>query len=359
MANQMKPVERIREFLDKITYRQWVVAAGVVSILLGLMVYFAMSGDDEKAAEKPQTNLVQVVAAKQDIPERTVVKEDMLKVVEVPSELVPEGAFRDVADAVDHPTSTAIQQGDIMTSRKVYVDIRMAGFTGIIPPDCRAVTIPINDVTGVSGFAHPGDYVDIMIISGTKENGINGRIILQDVLLLGINRTADLPNMPTGDSSKKDGDKKDNASAQNVGNVNTKASSDTMATATVALKPADALKLAAASQEGTLYLVLRPFKPRDMYTFDTDYAGVPQGNGQQTAAPSAPQSAPAPAPSAPQSAPAPAPSAPQSAPSAPSYSGGSGYSAPSSSGASASSMPVLGRTIEVIRGVTSTREGVK
>ena len=348
MANQMKPVERIREFLDKITYRQWVVAAGVVSILLGLMVYFAMSGDDEKAAEKPQTNLVQVVAAKQDIPERTVVKEDMLKVVEVPSELVPEGAFRDVADAVDHPTSTAIQQGDIMTSRKVYVDIRMAGFTGIIPPDCRAVTIPINDVTGVSGFAHPGDYVDIMVITGTKENGVNGRIILQDVLLLGINRTADLPNMPTGDSSKKDGDKKDDASAQNVGNVNTKASSDTMATATVALKPADALKLAAASQEGTLYLVLRPFKPRDMYTFDTDYAGVPQGNGQQTAAPSAPQSAPAPA-----------PSAPQRAPSAPSYSGGSGYSAPSSSGASASSMPVLGRTIEVIRGVTSTREGVK
>ena len=124
-----------------------------------------------------------------------------------------------------------------------------------------------------------------------------------------------------------------------------------MATATVALKPADALKLAAASQEGTLYLVLRPFKPRDMYTFDTDYAGVPQGNGQQTAAPSAPQSAPAPA-----------LSAPQSAPSAPSYSGGSGgsgYSAPSSSGSSDSSMPVLGRTIEVIRGVTSTREGVK
>ena len=90
MANQLKPMERIREFLDKITYRQWVVAAGVVSILLGLMVYLAMSGDDEKVAEKPQTNLVQVVAAKQDIPERTVVKEDMLKVVEVPSELVPE-----------------------------------------------------------------------------------------------------------------------------------------------------------------------------------------------------------------------------------------------------------------------------
>ena len=67
MANQLKPMERIREFLDKITYRQWVVAAGAVSILLGLMVYLAMSGDDQKAAEKPQTNLVQVVAAKHSL----------------------------------------------------------------------------------------------------------------------------------------------------------------------------------------------------------------------------------------------------------------------------------------------------
>lgn len=32
MANQLKPMERIREFLDKITYRQWGVATGVVSI---------------------------------------------------------------------------------------------------------------------------------------------------------------------------------------------------------------------------------------------------------------------------------------------------------------------------------------
>ena len=121
-----------------------------------------------------------------------------------------------------------------------------------------------------------------------------------------------------------------------------------VATATVALKPADALKLAAESQEGTLYLVLRPFKPRDMYTFDTDYAGVPQGNGQAASSSSAP--------SAPQPAPAPSYSAPQPAPS-----NAGGYSAPSSSssGDSASSMPVLGRTIEVIRGVTSTREGVQ
>lgn len=355
MANPAQFKEKIREFIDKITYRQWVAAAAVVSCLLGLMVYFAISGPEEKQAEAPKTNLVQVVAAKQDIPERTVVKEDMLKVVEVPSDLVPEGAFRDVSEAVDHPTSTAIQQGDIMTSRKVYVDIRMAGFTGIIPADCRAVTIPISDVTGISGFAHPGDYVDIMLITGTKENGMQGRLILQNVLLLAINRTSDLSNVPSGDSgSDKSSDSSKDKDAGSSQSVNTKPSSEGMATATVALKPADVLKLAVASQEGTLYLDLRPFKPRDMYTFDTDYAGIPQATNQNSGSAAAASSAPA------QSYSAPAPSAPAPSYSAPSYSGSS--AAASSGGGSAdasSSVPVLGRTIEVIRGVTSTREGVK
>ncbi|MFV0636637.1 Flp pilus assembly protein CpaB [Mitsuokella sp. WILCCON 0060] len=353
MVNPAQFKEKLREFLDKITYRQWVAAAAVVSCLLGLMVYFAISGSDEKPQEQPKTNLVQVVAAKQDIPERTVVKEDMLKVVEVPSDLVPEGAFRDVEDAVDHPTSTAIQQGDIMTSRKVYVDIRMAGFTGVIPSDCRAVTIPISDVTGVSGFAHPGDYVDIMLITGTKENGMQGRLILQNVLLLAINRTSNLSNVPAGDSgSDKSSDSSKDSKDSSSQNVNTKPASEGMATATVALKPADVLKLAVASQEGTLYLDLRPFKPRDMYTFDTDYAGIPQATNQsQSAANEAPAPSQAPAPQ--QSYSAPAALTPSPSP-APSYN-----SSGSAGGGSSGSVPSLGRTIEVIRGVTSTREGVQ
>lgn len=324
MANRAKFMERIHELLEKITYRQWGAIAAVVSCLLGLMVYFAISGSDDNRAEKNPSNLVQVVAAKQDIPERTIVTADMLKVVEVPSDLVPDGAYHDVSEAADHPASTAIQQGDIVTSRKVYKDIRMAGFTGVIPADCRAVTIPITDVTGVAGFAHPGDYVDIMVITGTKENGMEGSIILQNVLLLGINKSADLPS---GDSS---------------GSI--KASADAMATATVALKPSEALKLAVASQEGTLYLDLRPFKPRDMYTFDTDYAGTPQGNG--TAAVSQPEPQPASSPAYNYTPPATQNSAPASA-------------APAASSAADYAPPVLGKTIEVIRGVTSTKEAVK
>ena len=136
----------------KLTYRQWVSLAVFVSCVLGLLVYMSLAGVESSAKGSPQVELVKVVVAKQDIPERAVIKENMLKVVDMPVDVVPENAVRDVSDVVGSPASTAIWQGDILTTKKVYTDVRMAGFTGTIPPNCRAVSVAITDITGVSGF---------------------------------------------------------------------------------------------------------------------------------------------------------------------------------------------------------------
>lgn len=255
-----------KDLLDKITYRQWVIMAVMFSCFMGLLVYFSLSGVDSNTKSAGKELKVKVVVAKQDIPERTIVKDDMLKVVEVPADIVPEGAFGDVAEAMDHPASTAIQQGDIVTDKKVYTDVRMAGFTGTIPPNCRAVSVAITDITGVSGFAKPGDYVDIMVISGKKEDGIKGEVLMQNVLLLAINKVGEQAVKPDEDKKKDD---KDKSKDQNEGKI--EGAKDAMATATVALPLDEALKLAVASQKGTIYLVLRPYNPTDLFTLDKDY----------------------------------------------------------------------------------------
>ena len=274
-----------KDLLDKITYRQWVIMAVMFSCFMGLLVYFSLSGVDSDTKSAGKEMKVKVIVAKQDIPERTIVKDDMLKVVEVPADLVPSGAFSDAAEAIDHPASTAIQQGDIVTDKKIYTDVRMAGFTGTIPPNCRAVSVAITDITGVSGFAKPGDYVDIMLISGKKEDGIKGEVLMQNVLLLAINKVGEQAVKP--DDEKKS-DAKDKAKDTNGGSI--EGSKDTMATATVALPLDEALKLAVASQKGTIYLVLRPYNPTDLFTLDKDYfmpgepkTPTPQPQQQQTA----------------------------------------------------------------------------
>lgn len=327
--------QKLEELTDKMPYHYWVVAAGVVSVLLGCMVYFSMSSDDEKMEEeKPQIAMVQVVAANQDINPRAIIKDNMLKLIDMPEGSVPAGAIMDMAEIRNLPASILIQNGDIITKNKVLSNPRMAGFTGTIPPDCRAMSVAISDVTGVAGFAHPGDYVDIMLTVNDKDNGqITSNIVLQNILLLGINKAGssaesnpDGKRVNNNDNSNEQagnsGEKKEKD--PNEGNIN--ASKDAMATATLALTPTQTMQLAAAAEKGKIYLVLRPFKPRDNYTFDTQYVTLlPQ---KKNDAPAAPSAQPAPAPQRTVTA-SPAPEAPK---------------APTGS-------------VEVFRGSTGTREG--
>ena len=335
--------EKINRFFadlsEKITYRHWVLLAGIASLVLGLLVFAGLNGMGANEEVKP-VNTIHVVVAKQDIAPKTIIKESMVEVREVPASMVSDDAVREVSDIINKPAKVEILKDDIISTRKVLMDITMAGFTGDIPPECRAISIAITDVTGVAGFAKPGDYVDVMLIAKGEEK-MTGRIVLQDVLLLAINKTVEQKQKAVGDGSsgdtKKTGDSADskNQSDKNSADAAKDEAISDLATATLALLPEDALKLITEAQEGTLYLALRPYKPRDKFTTDTRYihystTKTPKSSGTRTATP---------APVAPATPAAVRQAVQQSIP----------VSTP------APKAPVGG--IEVIRGTTSTREG--
>ena len=335
--------EKINRFLtdlsEKITYRHWVFLAGAASLILGLLVFAGLNGMGVNEEVKP-VDSIHVVVAKQDIAPKTIIKESMVAVREVPASMVSDDAVREVSDIVNKPAKVEILKDDIISTRKVLMDITMAGFTGDIPPECRAISIAITDVTGVAGFAKPGDYVDVMLIAKGDEK-MTGRIVLQDVLLLAINKNTEQKQKAAGDGSS--GDTKKTGDSADSKNQSDKKSADAakdeaisdLATATLALLPEDALKLITEAQEGTLYLALRPYKPRDKFTTDTRYihystTKTAKSSGTRTATP-APAASAAPA--------AVRQAVQQSIP----------VSTP------APKAPVGG--VEVIRGTTSTREG--
>lgn len=335
--------EKINRFFadlsEKITYRHWVLLAGAASLILGLLVFAGLNGMGANEEVKP-VNSIHVVVAKQDIAPKTIIKESMVEVREVPASMVSDDAVREVSDIINKPAKVEILKDDIISTRKVLMDITMAGFTGDIPPECRAISIAITDVTGVAGFAKPGDYVDVMLIAKGEEK-MTGRIVLQDVLLLAINKNTEQKQKATGDGSsgdtKKTGDSADSKNQSDKKNADAskdEAISD-LATATLAVLPEDALKLITEAQEGTLYLALRPYKPRDKFTTDTRYihystTKTAKSSGTRTAppAPAAPATPAAVRQTVQQSMPIPTP---------------------------APKAPVGG--VEVIRGTTSTREG--
>ena len=203
------------------------------------------------------------------------IKEDMLRLITMPSNKVPNGALMSTTDLVGRPTRVAINQGEIITTQKVFASILDMGLSGRIPPDCRAITVGISDVTGVAGFAQPGDYVDVMLVSSQVENNkVVSEMILQNVLLLAINQRVEEPDNSSAQGSAK-------GKNQTGGN---QAKVEKPVMATMALVPEDAMKLAAKAQLGQIYLVLRPYRPANGVSDDTYYS-VTKASGKMPVTP--------------------------------------------------------------------------
>lgn len=265
--------ERLEAFAEKLSYKHMLILAGVTSLLLSVLVYSIISKATvpAKTAESPAANMVTVVVAAEDIAPRTILKENMLKLVELPENAVPYDALTDISMVVNVPASVQIMKDDVVTERKVYADVRMAGFVGMIPPDCRAMSIKVSDVTGVAGFAQPGDYVDIMVVAGDKGDGlINSNIVLQNVLLLAVNKTGP-DTYETAEAKEGNPNQSGTDGATGSVQATTRGAVDT---ATVAVTPRQMMELAAAAEKGTIYLVLRPYQPKNNYVFDTKYTTV-------------------------------------------------------------------------------------
>ena len=313
----MKPEfkKQFSEMAEKISYKYWIIFAAIASLLFGILLFIYLEQKPETPVPAYNGEKATVIVAATDIAPRTLIQSNMLTTKEIPVEFVPDDAITDVKDIVGKPAKFQIMRDDIVTDRKVLMDIKMAGFTGTIPPDCRAISIGINDVTGISGFAKPGDYVDVLVVSGSNsDNRITSNIILQNILLLAINKTPmySQRNVVVNTPTSGDGDKNNNSNNNNNGSVlgnsqpaPSNTASSGVATATLAVSPRDAMELIAAAQSGTVYLVLRPYKPRDTFTTNTEYSKVtnkgatPQGGQPMPAGGSQPVSngaaAPAPA----------------------------------------------------------------
>lgn len=230
--------------LEQMAPKRLILLAFMVSLLFTLLLYFYLAKLENEQQEKPP--LTGVVIAAVDIPEKTVIKSEMLKTVQLPRELSQPDAVSDLTSAVGKAARISILQGDPVTEKKLFGDIRQAGFTGSIPADKRAMSISITDTTGISGFALPGDYVDVMLVTDKAyPNTIAGEMILQNILLLAINKS----------------------SAVTAGSKDGKA--EQMVTATLAVDPAAAVRLAVAQSQGMVYLVLRPLQPKDSFVLTT------------------------------------------------------------------------------------------
>lgn len=315
----MNLFQRLTEMAERMSPRKLFAVCAAIALIVFAIIYMLLSSLLESPAGEKQAPVTAVVEAAQDIPANTVITDDMVKTVNINPEAMPKGAFTDMRAAVGKTVSVPVQEGDVLTARKVSAR-GPAGFLGLIPPGMRAISFSVNDVTAVAGFAKPGDKVDILLTSDkVNEDNITTKMVLRDVLLLAVNKTA--MNSPA-------------AQADAAG---------TPAVVTVALTPYDAAKLLASAQLGQLQLMLRPFGASDVDSGAYYVIPLPQAQANLQAQSAGDTQAVGTG----YAAPAYTPSGTGSAPAASTYSNSPVVSTPSAASGSFG--------VEVIRGTTSSR----
>lgn len=245
----------------------------VLGIATSYMVYnyVDQAGQAAKPVEK-----VPVVTAAKDIPARTTITSDMLRVSEVPVDLKLPAAVITPTDVTGKVSKLPMSQGEEVLSTKVFGDREESGLAFVVPDGKRAVAVSVNEVVGSGGMIVPGDYVDVVCVLDTEQTTAVGdqknagfgvdlsthaqiksisQYILQNVEVLAIAQELEGAAPPQSTTQKaaqavNPNDKSQPAKQQAITQPNAR-------TATLAVAPEDAEKLVLGETKGQLRLVLR------------------------------------------------------------------------------------------------------
>ncbi|GER15695.1 Flp pilus assembly protein CpaB [Variovorax boronicumulans] len=136
-----------------------------------------------------------VVVAAVDIDLGSRVNAQMLSTVDWPSGSVPNGSFSDIKALNDRVVKVGVLRGEALMEGKLAPVGTQGGLSAVIASGKRAMTVRVNDVVGVAGFALPGNYVDVMVNAqqdkGRGEDALQiSKTVLEKVLVLAVAQEA-------------------------------------------------------------------------------------------------------------------------------------------------------------------------
>jgi pilus assembly protein CpaB len=187
------------------------------------------------SAQAYTKNLGQVAVAKVAIPVGTKIIAEQVMVVQFPKESMPDGAFEAAEKLVGRVAVMNIAAREPITDSKLAPEGTAGGLSAVIPEGYRAMTVKVDDVVGISGFIMPGTLVDVVVtIDPAERAGMQdpvSKIVLQNIKVL--------------------------ANGQNIDKPDDQREANSVKAVTLQVTPEQAEKLALASTEGKLQLMMR------------------------------------------------------------------------------------------------------
>lgn len=167
----------------------------VVAVLIGLVAVVLAS---QWITQQTASNAGTVVVARVDVDLGTKLTPEMLKSIPWPSGSIPSGAISDPKELEGRVLKVSIQRDEPVLESKLAPLGTKGGLSAVVAEGKRAITVRVNDVIGVAGFALPGNYVDILVntIDDTKgsttanKDKTISKTVLEHILVLAVAQEA-------------------------------------------------------------------------------------------------------------------------------------------------------------------------
>lgn len=136
-----------------------------------------------------------VVVSKEDLQLGTRLQPSMIEEVEWPSTSPIKNPMTSVQQATDRVVNVPVYKGEPILMSKLAAVGETGGLSAVLHEGRRAVTVKVNEIVGVAGFALPGTFVDVMVNTMDVHNSAVSKIVIERIKVLAV--AQDLSNMET------------------------------------------------------------------------------------------------------------------------------------------------------------------
>lgn len=156
------------------------ILAGIAAVVLGA----------RWLASQASMSTQEVVVAARDIDLGSSLNASMLQVVRWPASSIPAGTIGNIEVLDTRVVRTSVLRGEPLVEGKLAPVGTKGGLSAVIGSGQRAITVKVNEVIGVAGFALPGNYVDVMVNVRDEKDKQISKIVLERILVLAVAQEA-------------------------------------------------------------------------------------------------------------------------------------------------------------------------
>lgn len=137
-----------------------------------------------------------IAVANVDIELGSRIAAEQVRMADWPAGSIPQGAFSDAKALAGRVVVTSLQRGEPILTARLAPEGSKGGLSAVVADGKRAMTVRVNDASGVAGFVLPGTFVDIVVHTpesrgGSRDEPALSKIVLENILVLAVAQEAD------------------------------------------------------------------------------------------------------------------------------------------------------------------------